>query len=37
MKKSSASATVSTAVRWSAAVAPIVAVVSVLGAGSKWH
>jgi hypothetical protein len=34
MKKSS---TVATVVRWSAAVAPVVALVSVLGAGSKWY
>jgi hypothetical protein len=34
MKKSSAVATV---VRWSAGVAPIIALVSVLGAGSKWY
>jgi hypothetical protein len=34
MKRSSA---VSTAIRWSAGVAPIIALVSVLGAGSKWY
>ncbi len=33
MKKSSPAAT---AIRWSATVAPVIALVSVLGAGSKW-
>jgi hypothetical protein len=33
MKKS----TVTTVVRWSASVAPVIALVSVLGAGSKWY
>jgi hypothetical protein len=34
MRKSS---TVTTVVRWSASVAPVVALVSVLGAGMKWY
>jgi hypothetical protein len=33
MKKSS---TVATVIRWSAGVAPVIALVSVLGAGVKW-
>jgi hypothetical protein len=28
--------TIATVVRWSASVAPVVALVSVLGAGTKW-